>query len=503
MGSHFDAGSLERSYSFLDDCPESLLQEVITLPDATLRERVAGVVRWRAALLAGQLPPEDGWPPPALAAPARRALASLGIARFCRDQVELVDTLLRDVLRSFSSVARSFSADVEARLRELEDLERARAPQAEPRDREARIEHLDVEGARRLRELAMRDVAARERPPDPELLAAWTERVRIWSEIAGVFGDLGELMGRGWDLSQGVLRHVGWTSLLELRALIERLPALQQLVRQLGRLQHRDGAESITEQIMGPVRRLHEEIRERPTPLAPSETRGIERSGEIARMLPIEASMLGHPLLRLLWHARQADRALLTYRVRGVLAERVTTERESQEERPSERPPQERGPMVIIVDTSGSMHGLPEQVAKALVLEAMRTAHAERRRCYLYAYSGPGQIVEHELDLTPAGVGRLLSFLGFTFGGGNDETGVLDRVLARLRAEAWRRADVLFISDGEWPVSGALEAKVQGAREAGTRFHGVQIGNVGRTGLHQLCDPVHVFTDWVGAGGWR
>jgi uncharacterized protein with von Willebrand factor type A (vWA) domain len=100
-----------------------------------------------------------------------------------------------------------------------------------------------------------------------------------------------------------------------------------------------------------------------------------------------------------------------------VLAERVVTERELQEEIEGKRPIQERGPMVVIVDTSGSMHGLPERVAKALTLEALRTAHAERRGCYLYAYSGRGQVIEHELDLSSDGIGRLLSFFVVTFAG--------------------------------------------------------------------------------------
>jgi hypothetical protein len=66
----------------------------------------------------------------------------------------------------------------------------------------------------------------------------------------------------------------------------------------------------------------------------------------------------------------------------------------------------------------------------------------------------------------------------------------------------WKRADVLFVSDGEWPVPAALEMAVRSAREAGTRFHGVQIGNSGHTGLHRICDPVHVFADWVAVGAW-
>jgi uncharacterized protein with von Willebrand factor type A (vWA) domain len=212
--------------------------------------------------------------------------------------------------------------------------------------------------------------------------------------------------------------------------------------------------------------------------------------------------MLGHPKLRMLWHARRSERALLTYRVEGVEIERVQVEREGYEEIEGKRPRPERGPIFAVIDTSGSMHGLPEQVAKAVVLEALRTAHAEKRRCFLYAYSGPGQVFEHELDLSADGIGRLLEFLGFSFGGGNDEAGMMAKVIARLKEENWKKADVVFVSDGEWPAPASLVAAVKSVREGGTRFHGVQIGNRGRTGLHAVCDPVHVFQDWATAGGW-
>ena len=48
--------------------------------------------------------------------------------------------------------------------------------------------------------------------------------------------------------------------------------------------------------------------------------------------------MLGHPRLRMLWHARRSERALLTYRVEGIEIERTTVERESREEIDGNRP---------------------------------------------------------------------------------------------------------------------------------------------------------------------
>lgn len=49
------------------------------------------------------------------------------------------------------------------------------------------------------------------------------------------------------------------------------------------------------------------------------------------------------------------------------------------------------GPIILCLDTSGSMRGAREVVAKALALECMRGAHRQQRPCYLYAFSGPGQ----------------------------------------------------------------------------------------------------------------
>ena len=358
---------------------------------------------------------------------------------------------------------------------------------------------LDGKALQRLRDRAERDVLARPRDVDAGLIEAWEEQARLWGNIADVFGDLGRMLGRGWDLTLGVLHHVGWRDVLRLRELVERLPDLREVVRSLGRLHVSETAESVAERVFLPMRRLEEERRETPTPLIPADTRGIERSGSIARMLPFEAAMLGHPKLKMLWHARRAERALLTYRVEGIEIERTLVERETMERSENRRPALERGPILAIVDTSGSMRGPPEQVAKALVLEALCTAHAEKRRCRLYSFGGPGQIVEHELELSPEGIAVLLEFLAFSFGGGSDPTEAATRVLNRLREGEWSKADVLIVSDGEWPASSGLISDARRAREAGTRFHGIQIGNRGRTGLHEICEPVHVFTDWLGA----
>lgn len=506
MSTAFDARSLEARYSFLDDCPAALLDEVITLPVGTLEQRVAGVRDWREALLAGRLPAPSAWPPEHLAAPLRSSLRDLGIARFCRGQPELVDALLADLLAGIARGAEALREEVSRRLRELECLERAASARREKGTRKGRVPtRLSRETRDRLLRSAEAEVYARERPSDPTILTHWSDRVRLWAEVAEVFGDLGEMLGRGWDFSLGVLRQTGWRDVVRLRELVRLLPQLQALVQLLGRLhQSEEGRPATAERVFAPVRRIEDELRETVTPGVPGDVRGIERSGDIARMLPSEALMLGHPRLRLLWHARRAERALLAYRVEGTHLERAPREVSATEAIDDPEPRrQERGPILVAVDTSGSMHGLPEQVAKAFALEAMRIAHVERRRCVLFAYSGPGQLIERELALDGDGLSQMLEFIGMSFHGGSDEQGLLERLLERIQEERWRRADVLLVSDGEWPVSGSLKEAAGRLTEAGCRFHGLMVGNSGRTGLHEICAEVHEFGDWASVAGWH
>jgi uncharacterized protein with von Willebrand factor type A (vWA) domain len=166
----------------------------------------------------------------------------------------------------------------------------------------------------------------------------------------------------------------------------------------------------------------------------PGETRGIHRADRIARMLPAEAMLLGHPRLRLVWHARRAERTLLCYedddRMQEIRRHEAPVQRPTPRPQPARR--LEMGPMLVCVDTSGSMRGGAEAVAKATVLEAVRTAHAHQRACHVFAFGGPGEVVELTIAVDADGIERLTRFLGQAFRGGTDVCGPIEAALARL-----------------------------------------------------------------------
>jgi len=55
-------------------------------------------------------------------------------------------------------------------------------------------------------------------------------------------------------------------------------------------------------------------------------------------------------------------------------------------------------------------HGLAPR-AQAVALECMRGAHRQQRACYLYAFSGPGDVQELELSTSAPSLTALLAFL--------------------------------------------------------------------------------------------
>jgi uncharacterized protein with von Willebrand factor type A (vWA) domain len=326
----------------------------------------------------------------------------------------------------------------------------------------------------------------------------WLERLHTWQALQELFGPLGKLCGLGWDLAAGIFHSHGWRELLRYSELIKRIPEIRQMIEELGRLQtsEEEDTDPTHAEVFNSLRRTTEELREVEHPLARHQAQGIERSDDFIRMIPSEAMLRRRPGLKRLWHAKLAERGLLTYRVRGTYVDSVSVEIEEQQPQSKKRI---RGPIIVCVDTSGSMSGRPEAVAKALTLEACRIAHAEQRRCLLYFFGSTNEFREHELSLDPDGLNRLMDFFVMGFGGGNDLDAPFREALKRLKTAEWERADILLVSDGIFPQSqvDALKPAVDEAKEKlRLRVCGLLVGKHTSEPMKSLCDPLIEVSSW-------
>ena len=348
----------EARLAALELLPRSLWLGSVINSQGSLEARLGALHGLREALRAGRIadPASAPWPDRALAAALHLVFLRLGLAELCREQEQLADQVLASMLWHLDRI--------------VDYIDRGDSIEAATAAALAAFEE------------------------------DWRERCELVKELVEVFGVAGDLLKNvNWDLLRGVLRSEGWQEILRAHRLIETLPELARLIRRLGRAQptlRADDSKQLElqqmEQSMAPCAHM----RVTRVPELPGETRGVYRSGRIARMLPSETMLLTHRRLRLVWHAHHAERSLLCYeedeRLRETVHELSPVWRPSPQRRPDRR--LEAGPMLICVDTSGSMQGGAENVAKAAVLEAMRSAHAQNRACHVFAFGGPDEIVD-------------------------------------------------------------------------------------------------------------
>lgn len=427
----------------------------------TLEPRLEQLATLRARLLAASLPEAEAWcwPTADIVAAVTRAFDTLGLARYCQGQRELTDTVLMSLLF-----------------------------------------HLDL----------IVDYVDRGASADAALAMAIEAFCDDWRQHCGEIDELVEVFGMvpddcehsRWDELRGLLHSAGWQEMLRIRRLLAGLPELVKIIRELGRSRPSDEDDAASQslvEVMEQAVALRAETRSVRVPDMPGETRGIHRADRIARMLPAEAMLLGHPRLRLVWHARRAERSLLCYEDDDRMTETRLHQAPVLQPRPGLMPARklELGPMLVCVDTSGSMQGGSEAVAKAVVLEAMRAAHAQGRACHVFAFGGPEEVIEMELPVDRIGMERATRFLGQSFRGGTDICGPLEKVIALVEQAGWRQADLLLATDGEFGATPALAARLNAVkRELGLRVQGVLIADRETVGLLEIADHVFPVRDW-------
>lgn len=456
--------SLEAPLAPLEALPRSLWLGGITHSRGALNSRLGALGQWRTALTGGDDMSDAAreWPGGVLAHKLLATMHDLELSRHCTGSVTLADTVVQSLLFHLDLI----------------------------------VDHVDRGASDDEAEAIALEAFALD----------WSDRCGALEALVEVFGASDDLLKNcRWDMLRGVLRSDDWRETVRVARLIGQLPELAAIIRALGRARTVDDAERESRCRSAPqwstavetvcAAAVH-------VPELPGQTRGVYRSGRVARMLPGEAMMLAHPRLRLVWHARHAERALLSYEDDDRMFETRPHKGAGWCSEPEPVPRSVKGPMLICVDTSGSMRGGAQAVAKAVVLEAARVAHAQQRACHVFAFGGPDEVVELTLSHDEHGVSQLVSFLGQAFRGGTDICGPLARVLERMGESDWQLADLLIASDGEFGATAALAQEIDHMRvQAGLRVQGILIGDRETIGLLELADDIFWVRDWRRYGG--
>lgn len=265
-----------------------------------------------------------------------------------------------------------------------------------------------------------------------ELLEA---KVREYQQIKSLLSPFTDYLG--WDMSRSLWQETSFDILQHYHDLLENEASLKELADLLGNMRE---AEIEIEEETYEKTIIRQEWQA--DPHSKSEIVGIHESDDLSNLLSSEVSMLSDPETEMLFLKRLADKNLLTFRHedrRLVRSEDQTTEVFNRVRQ------KEKGPFIVCVDTSESMTGRPEQIAKVLCFGILKMAMRENRRAYLINFSiGIKTLDLHDIANS---IDEIAKFLRMSFYGGTDITLALGEAIRQLRTNDYAEADVLVISD--------------------------------------------------------
>jgi len=190
-------------------------------------------------------------------------------------------------------------------------------------------------------------------------------------------------------------------------------------------------------QVIGRMRRLA--VHKQKTKLSQSrdEIHAVGMGSDLSRVLPAELIQMRHPLMKLEFKRKFIEGKLMQYELKG-------------------KDKQGKGPIIVCCDNSGSMSGDREIWSKAVALALLEVASMQKRAFVCIHFGGPVdklKVIEVEVGdkniLTKAV--EIAEF--FLNSNGTAFEPALMRAAEAVASCAYHKADVVFITDGQAPVS--------------------------------------------------
>jgi len=297
-----------------------------------------------------------------------------------------------------------------------------------------------------------------------EYLVEYLEKLKsFYDTLFTFFGYLGRL----WDLSEGAWQEVDWDEFEKYSKLLEQNKDIQELAEMIGRL--KESEEEYEKELIEKTVITHEW---KVDYAGKSEITSIHFSDDLNSLIPSEVALLSTPQTEQIFAKKFVEKKLLTYQYMDKY--RLDIEKKELGEH-NKKKEDKKGPVIACIDTSGSMHGTPEKVAKTIIFALLKIALKEDRRCYVISFSTDIEVMEitninHSLE-------KLIKFLKMSFYGGTDATPALSKALQMLETENYKNADVVMVSDFIMPsLPTDLKNRISTQKEKNkTKFYSIAI----------------------------
>lgn len=319
------------------------------------------------------------------------------------------------------------------------------------------------------------------------LLKELYEKIEKFKKIFERLKSFTKNFGRLWNLAQGELNDNGFDILEKYAELLQDDEGLTALAEMIGRHHEEE-------------QKFHKELRAKivvetvynPEPAYKGEIAGLRLSDSLLDALPSELALYNNLSTRQIFKMKYAQKQLLSYSYTRNIEYKKT--HEELEEVEVGETIEHKGPMIICVDTSGSMHGTPERVAKTVAFALAQKSLEEERGCYLISFSTGIETMDLSSFNSIDGITNLVKFLRMSFNGGTDANPALNHSVKLLEEKEWENADVLMISDFVMgTLDSELEEKIKAQQQKKCRFFSLAVTSGGNNEVISTFDKNWIY----------
>ncbi|HEY9693703.1 MAG TPA: VWA domain-containing protein [Oculatellaceae cyanobacterium] len=203
-----------------------------------------------------------------------------------------------------------------------------------------------------------------------------------------------------------------------------------------------------------------------------TEIYSVTTGNNLAHLVPSELMKLVVPELKPLFIKGYSEKSLLQYQLKS-------------------KEKQGRGPIVVCLDSSGSMSGAKEEWSKAVAIALLTIANQQKRTCRILHFCEDVCRVDdfQKGQLDPL---KLVDCMECFYNGGTSWSAPLDSALAVIKSEShYKNADIILITDDQCSVSDTwLESFKQSQKILDFSTFGIMLGSSNTTALAQILDTV-------------
>ena len=210
------------------------------------------------------------------------------------------------------------------------------------------------------------------------------------------------------------------------------------------------------------------------------EIKGVTTGDKIQDTLPSDRMNLCNDITKGDFYRRMSEHGLLQY------------SKESNKQK-------NKGPIIVCVDTSGSMQGDEEIWSKALTVGILEVAQMQKRdfACIIYSSHADKPIVIKKDEIAPQ---KIIDCAERFHNGGTSFEAPLNEALELIKDSTFKNADIVFITDGDCYVSDNFSRKFKQIKEdKDFKTLGVLVnmgcGHVSDSSLKEFCDNITLVSD--------